>query len=103
MQRARFFDTSKLRPTFIVLNVDALMPAGPPHVDIPTFRGTTRDHYPLRFLKAKGSSGLFERWRVIQACAVAWFYDGPGGDFEYWPRLYLSELRCAKAGRSRLR
>jgi hypothetical protein len=65
-----FFRHLKLRPTFIVLNVNAPMPAGPPHVDIPTFRGTTRDHYPLRFLKATGASGLFERWRVIQAGAI---------------------------------
>jgi hypothetical protein len=32
-----------------------------------------------------GRSELFERWRVIQAGAVSWFYDGPGGNFEYWP------------------
>jgi hypothetical protein len=31
-----FFGTTKLRPTFIVANVNAPMPAGPPHVDIPT-------------------------------------------------------------------
>jgi hypothetical protein len=32
-----------------------------------------------------GQSGLFESWRVIQAGALTWFYDGPGGNFEYWP------------------
>jgi hypothetical protein len=79
------FGTLKLRPTFIVVNLNAPMPAGPPHVDIPTFRGATREQYPLGFLKAMGVSGLFERWRIIQAGAVSWFYDGPGGDFEYWP------------------
>ena len=80
-----FFGTSRLRPTFIVVNVNAPMPAAPPHVDIPTFHGATRDQYPLRFLKAMGASGLFEPWRIIQAGAVCWFYDGPGGEFEYWP------------------
>jgi hypothetical protein len=30
-----------------------------------------------------GQSGLFERWRVIQAGAVSWFYEGAGGNFEY--------------------
>src|SRR5208283_1278431 len=45
----------------------------------------TRDHYPLAFLVAMGQSGLFESWRVIQAGAVTWFYDGPGGSVEYWP------------------
>jgi hypothetical protein len=79
------FGTVKLRPTFIVVNLNAPMPAGPPHVDIPTFRGATREGYSLGFLKAMGASGLFERWRIIQAGAVSWFYEGPGGDFEYWP------------------
>jgi hypothetical protein len=81
----RLFGTSRLHPTFIVVNLNAPMPAGPPHVDIPTFHGATREQYSLGFLKAMGASELFERWRIIQAGAVAWFYDGPGGNFEYWP------------------
>jgi hypothetical protein len=32
-----------------------------------------------------GSSGLFEAWRVIQAGVVSWFYEGTGGNFDYWP------------------
>jgi hypothetical protein len=80
-----FFGGSAVRPTFIVVNVNAPMPAGRTHVDVPTFRGVTRDHYPLLFLVAMGGSGLFESWRVIQAGALTWFYDGPGGNFEYWP------------------
>jgi hypothetical protein len=80
-----FFDGSAVRPTFIVANVNAPMPPGNIHVDLPTFRGATRDHYPLAFLAAMGQSELFESWRVIQAAAVAWFYGGPGGNFEYWP------------------
>jgi hypothetical protein len=80
-----FFDGSAVRPTFIVINVNAPMPAGPTHVDIPTFRGATRDQYSLPFLVVMGDSGLFESWRVIQAGALTWFYDGLGGNFEYWP------------------
>jgi hypothetical protein len=80
-----FFSGSTVRPTFIVVNVNAPMPAGPTHVDIPTFRGATRDQYPLPFLVAMGRSGLFETWRVVQAGALTWFYDGSGGSFEYWP------------------
>ena len=80
-----FFDGSSVRPTFIVTNVNAPMPAGSTHVDVPTFRGVTRDQYPLGFLVAMGLSGLFETWRVIQAGAVTWLYNGPGGNFEYWP------------------
>jgi hypothetical protein len=79
------FGSSAIRPTFIVVNLNAPMPAGPIHVDVPTFRGATREQYPLGWLIAMGRSELFERWRVIQAGAVSWFYDGPGGNFEYWP------------------
>jgi hypothetical protein len=79
------FDSSRIRPTFIVVNLNAPMPAGPIHVDVPTFHGATREQYPLGWLIAMGRSELFESWRVIQAGAVSWFYDGPGGNFEYWP------------------
>jgi hypothetical protein len=77
--------SSTIRPTFIVVNLNAPMPPGPIHVDVPTFRGVARDQYPLAWLIAMGRSELFERWRIIQAGAVSWFYDGPGGNFEYWP------------------
>src|SRR4029079_16348362 len=30
-------------------------------------------------------SGLFERWRVRIATAVAWFYESEGGGLTYWP------------------
>jgi hypothetical protein len=79
------FGCSRLRPTFVVVNLNAPMPAGPLHVDVPTFRGATREQYPLGWLIAMGHSELFESWRMIQAGAVSWFYDGPGGNFEYWP------------------
>jgi hypothetical protein len=79
------FGSSSIRPTFIVVNLNAPGPAGPIHVDVPTFRGATRDRYPLGWLIAMGRSELFERWRIIQAGAVSWFYNGPGGNFEYWP------------------
>jgi hypothetical protein len=75
-----FFGASRIRPKFIVVNLNAPMPAGPTHVDIPTFHGATRDLYSLAFLRAMGASELFERWRIIQAGAVRWFYHGPGGN-----------------------
>ena len=89
------FGSSKIRPTFIVVNLNAPMPAGPTHVDVPTFRGVTRQQYPLGWLIAMGRSELFERWRVIQAGAVSWFYDGPGGNFEYWPKGWTA--RCLRS------
>lgn len=93
LQNHRFIDAARalfgspnIRPTFIVVNLNAPMPAGPIHVDVPTFRGVTREQYPLGWLIAMGRSELFERWRIIQAGAVSWFYNGPGGNFEYWPQ-----------------
>jgi hypothetical protein len=79
------FGRSRLSPSFIVVNLNGPMPPGPTHVDVPTFRGVTREQYPLGWLVAMGRSELFDKWRIIQAGAVAWFYDGPGGAFEYWP------------------
>jgi hypothetical protein len=90
-----FFGGSAVRPSFIVVNVNAPMPAGLIHVDIPSFLGATRDQYPLAFLVAMGQSGLFERWRVIQAGALSWFYDGSGGSFDYWPEG-LNAPMCAE-------
>jgi hypothetical protein len=79
------FGTSLVDPEFVVVNLNAPMPAGPTHVDIPSFHGATREHYPLPFLKVMGSSGQFAAWRVVRAGAVAWFYEGTGGGFDYWP------------------
>lgn len=79
------FGTSNVHPEFVVVNLTAPMPASETHVDIPAFRGARRGCYPLPFLKVMGSSGLFETWRVVQAGAVAWFYEGIGGNFDYWP------------------
>ena len=79
------FASSSIRPMLVVVNLNAPMPAGPTHVDVPTFRGATREQYPLGWLIAMGRSELFESWRIVQAGAVSWFYDGPNGNFEYWP------------------
>ena len=80
-----FYGTSLVRPEFVVVNVNAPMPAGPTHVDVPSFHGATRGSYPLPFLIAMGHSGLFEAWRIVRAGVVAWFYEGTGGAFDYWP------------------
>jgi hypothetical protein len=79
------FHAVEVIPTTVVVNVNAPMPAGAVHVDIPSFHGATRDTYPLPLLQAMGTSGLFESWRILEAGAVTWFYDGPGGAYEYWP------------------
>jgi hypothetical protein len=79
------FETSLLYPEFVVVNVNAPMPAGMTHVDIPSFYGATRENFPLPFLKVMGSSGLFEAWGVAHASTISWFYEGSGGNFDYWP------------------
>ena len=56
-----------------------------PHLDVPAFRGFTRADHPIWLLKLMQNAGLFERWRIRIATAVAWFYEGEGGDFHYWP------------------
>jgi hypothetical protein len=82
---SELFDNVHVTPNTVVVNVNAPMPAGAVHVDIPSFRGADRDRYPIRLLQAMGSSGLFEPWRVVEVGAVFWSYDGPGGAYDYWP------------------
>ena len=91
------FATRIVRPRTIAVNLTTPMPAGAPHVDIPSFRGATREHYPLRFLAAMGESRLFEHWRVVEAGAISWFYDGPGGSFDYWPDGLDGAMSCETA------
>ena len=79
------FGTPHVCPDFVVVNINGPMPAGTTHVDIPAFNGATRESYPLPLLRIMGISGLFEAWRVVQAGAITWFYEGRGGNFDYWP------------------
>lgn len=94
---SQLFNGAEVTPNTIAINVNAPMPAGAVHVDIPSFRGATRDRYPIQLLQAMGSSGLFEPWRVIEAGAVVWFYDGPGGEYEYWPEGLAGPKRSVRA------
>jgi hypothetical protein len=81
----QMFPDARVVPKTLVVNVNAPMPAGVPHVDVPSFRGATREALPLKLLIAMGASALFEPWRTVEAGAISWFYDGPGGGFDYWP------------------
>lgn len=94
---SRLFDGAEVTPSTIAVNVNAPMPASGVHVDLPAFRGAARDRYPMQLLQAMGSSGLFEPWRIIEAGAVVWFYDGPGGEYEYWPDGLSGARRSARA------
>jgi hypothetical protein len=79
------FGTSFVYPEFVAVNINGPMPACTTHVDNPSFYGATRVDYPLPFLRVMGFSGLFDAWRVLQASAISWFYEGAGGSFDYWP------------------
>jgi len=79
------FASSLVRPEMVVVNINAPMPAGPMHMDNPSFFGATREDYPLPFLRVMGFSGLFEPWRIVRASTLCWFYEGTGGSFDYWP------------------
>src|SRR5215472_13854180 len=79
------FGTSHVHPEFVAVNINGPMPAGDIHMDNPSFYGATRVDYPLPFLRVMGFSRLFDEWRVVQASAISWFYEGAGGSFDYWP------------------
>jgi hypothetical protein len=82
------FDAKIVRPTTVYVNLTWQLPfaQGAGHTDVPAFRGIDRTAYPITFLTIMGLSGLFEAERVKVATAVAWFYRGVDGGFEYWPR-----------------
>lgn len=82
---SQVFDAEIVRPFIVFSNLTAPMPQNRKHTDVPTFRGVERSRYPAWVVQAMASSGLFERWRVKVATAVAWYYDGPNGGFSYWP------------------
>ncbi len=80
----KLFGARVVRPQALVVNVVGPMAAGYRHADLPTYRGIP-PKTPLWFPMVMGVSGLFERWAVRVAGALTWFYDGTGGEYEYWP------------------
>ena len=87
------FGSEFVDPEFVVINVNAPMPAGATHIDNPSFHGATRENYPLPLLRVMGHSGLFELWRVVHASVISWFYEGSGGSFDYWPEGLAGPMR----------
>lgn len=77
------FDAQVIVPVALMNNVNAPMEAGQPHLDLPKFRGG--DKLPFDLLVAMAYSNLFHDWVIPQASTISWFYDGEGGDFDYWP------------------
>jgi hypothetical protein len=88
----RFVDAAKavlggtvVRPQIVYANLTAPMGRNQKHTDVPAFRGVDRTAYPAWVVNAMQASGLFDRWRVRLATAVAWYYEGAEGGFSYWP------------------
>ncbi len=79
------FQAEVIQPLAMMTNLNAPAPAAPPHLDLPFFRGAHKREVPLWMLAPMGYSGLFQRWAIPVASAITWFYDGAGGEFEYWP------------------
>jgi hypothetical protein len=89
----QLFDAEIVRPFTVYVNLTWQLPfpQGSGHTDVPAFRGVDRATYPITFLTIMGLSGLFEAERVKVATAVAWFYGGSDGGFEYWPQGVAGE------------
>lgn len=82
----KLFGAKIVRPHVVMLNLTLPFAAQPwPHVDLPTFLGTSRNAIPDWLRASMGSSRLFERWALPVPAALAWYYRGIGGEFEYWP------------------
>ena len=83
---AAVFDAAVVVPQVVYVNLMGPMASsGPPHIDVPAFRGLDRRELPVWLLHVMHRSGLFSRYKIDIATAVAWFYEGEGGAFEYWP------------------
>ena len=81
------FEGGVVVPQIVYVNLNPpIAQVDPGHVDIPAFRGVDRTQYPVWLLATMLKSGLFDRWYVPSVTAVAWYYEGEGGGFTYWPQ-----------------
>ncbi|MCF8466533.1 MAG: hypothetical protein K9G33_03965 [Sneathiella sp.] len=79
------FEAEVIRPVAMMTNLNLPAEGLPAHQDLPFFRGAQNREVPSWMLEPMGYSGLFHNWAVPVASAITWFYDGEGGEFEYWP------------------
>jgi hypothetical protein len=87
-----------VRPVSVLVNFMCPMASGEvAHVDTALFRGLPRGSFPTWLLVIMAASGLFEPWRVSTSGSITWFYDGPGGDYEYWPDGPLGAVERERA------
>ncbi len=79
------FQAEIIRPVAMMTNLNLPAPGAPYHLDLPFFRGAQNREVPSWMLAPMGYSGLFHEWAIPVASAITWFYEGVGGEFEYWP------------------
>lgn len=77
------FGAEVIVPSAIMINLSTPTVGGPPHRDLPYFRGCEK--FPFWMLQNMGYSDLFHDWAVPIASTLSWFYRGEAGEFEYWP------------------
>jgi hypothetical protein len=90
------FQAEIIQPLTMMTNLNVPAPSSPPHLDLPFFRGTHQREVPSWILEPMGESGLFQAWAIPVASAISWFYDGSGGDFEYWPDGFNSPSQTVR-------
>lgn len=91
------FDAEIVRPMNCTLNVNAPAKSGPPHLDLPVYRGLKLPEAPMWLLTNMSRSRLFLPWLVPLATGLMWFWRGAGGEFEYWPDGPDAPSVCARA------
>jgi hypothetical protein len=91
------FAARVIRPLAMMTNLNPPAPAAEPHLDLPFFRGAHRREVPSWLLAPMGYSGLFHAWAIPVASALAWFYEGEGGAFEYWPQGLAGPVCVARS------
>ena len=91
------FSATIVQPLKCLININGPMTAGPPHLDLPVYRGFKAPEVPVWLLIVMSYSGLFHPWLVPIASGLAWFYRGTGGEFEYWPDGPTASSHCTRA------
>jgi hypothetical protein len=81
----KLYDREVVEPSIVYANL--LLPGQElaVHTDVPEFRGIHRRKDPQWLIVAMHHSGLFARWRIPIATAVAWFGNPAGGEFAFYP------------------
>ena len=73
------FSATIVEPLKCILNINAPLPNGGAHVDLPVYRGFAAPAAPVWLLMNMSYSGLFHPWMVPIASGLTWFWRGEGG------------------------